>query len=219
MKNNSSILSVISLCLSVGIILVWIFSNFKLEIIDLSTFIGASVGLIGVMVTFAIGFQIYNALELKQNNERAIMKIKRTELKINRDRENNVIQFKVLNDNIENVIKRFEISSEIRMCYNMGMSAVPFGNYVMVICNFFEAYLHCMDYLDYKDFEDNISTYYIGDPEETIHTPDLNSIKNKILFYLTEYLGDPIVDSEFEEKISIIRYSNFLKYEIGRAHV
>ena len=129
MKNNSSILSVISLCLSVGIILVWIFSNFKLEIIDLSTFIGASVGLIGVMVTFAIGFQIYNALELKQNNERAIMKIKRTELKINRDRENNVIQFKVLNDNIENVIKRFEISSEIRMCYNMGMSAVPFGNY------------------------------------------------------------------------------------------
>ena len=65
MKNNSSILSVISLCLSVGIILVWIFSNFKLEIIDLSTFIGASVGLIAIIVTFAVGYQIYNSLEFK----------------------------------------------------------------------------------------------------------------------------------------------------------
>ena len=113
MKNNSSILSVISLCLSVGIILVWRFSNFKLEIIDLSTFIGASVGLIVVMVTFATGFQIYNALDLMQNNERAIMKIRRTELKTNRDRYNNVIQFNVITDNIDNFIKRVVIQCDI----------------------------------------------------------------------------------------------------------
>ena len=76
MKSSSLILSIISLCFSVGIMLVWIFSNFKLEIIDLSTFIGASVGLIAIMVTFSIGYQIYNNLDSERKINDSIKEFK-----------------------------------------------------------------------------------------------------------------------------------------------
>ena len=66
MKNNLSI--ILSIIAIVGVVSVWILwgcNVIELSVISLDSFVGIIVSLLGILVTFAIGWQIINAIEIK----------------------------------------------------------------------------------------------------------------------------------------------------------
>ena len=64
-SNLSLWLSVISLVGVVAFAVLWICNVRPQTVVSLDSFVGVATGLIGIMVTFAIGWQIVNAMELK----------------------------------------------------------------------------------------------------------------------------------------------------------
>ena len=64
-KNLSIILSLIALIGVVVLAVVMVCLNVSLANVSLDTFIGVMVTMIGILVTFAVGWQIINALEIK----------------------------------------------------------------------------------------------------------------------------------------------------------
>lgn len=64
-SNLSLWLSVISLVGVVAFAILWICNVRPQSVVSLDSFVGVATGLIGIMVTFAIGWQIVNAMALK----------------------------------------------------------------------------------------------------------------------------------------------------------
>lgn len=67
-SNNSNLslwLSVISLVGVAAFAILWICNVRPQSVVSLDSFVGVATGLIGIMVTFAIGWQIVNAMEIK----------------------------------------------------------------------------------------------------------------------------------------------------------
>lgn len=66
MKSNLSIiLSIISLIGVISVCCLWIFNSFKISVITLDTFVGIIVAILALIFTVIIGYQIINALELR----------------------------------------------------------------------------------------------------------------------------------------------------------
>lgn len=65
--NWALILSVASLVIIVAIIGLWCFKSKEIAVVTLDTFIGIIVALLAVIVTIAIGWQIWAAMDLKSN--------------------------------------------------------------------------------------------------------------------------------------------------------
>ena len=61
--NWALILSVASLVIIVAIIGLWCFKSKEIAVVTLDTFIGIIVALLAVIVTIAIGWQIYAAMD------------------------------------------------------------------------------------------------------------------------------------------------------------
>lgn len=59
----------LSLTLSLAIIGYWIFADRETKDVDLGTFVGVTVALLGIIVTLAIAWQIYNAVEMRSKVE------------------------------------------------------------------------------------------------------------------------------------------------------
>lgn len=75
MKKASFILSLLSLAISVITLIVIFWKVTPNSIVDLGTFIGVIAAFIGISVTFLIGYQIYNAMEIQHKlNEIDILK-------------------------------------------------------------------------------------------------------------------------------------------------
>lgn len=64
-KNISIILSILALVLVSVLAVLLACRNVTLSFISLDTFVGVMVAMIGILVTFAVGWQIINALEIK----------------------------------------------------------------------------------------------------------------------------------------------------------
>lgn len=64
-KNISIILSILALAIASVLAVLLICRNVTLSSISLDTFVGVMVAMIGILVTFAVGWQIINALEIK----------------------------------------------------------------------------------------------------------------------------------------------------------
>jgi hypothetical protein len=75
-KNLSIILSLVALVGVIVLAVVMVCLNVSLANVSLDTFIGVMVTMIGILVTFAVGWQIINALEIKSKLAE-IEKIKR----------------------------------------------------------------------------------------------------------------------------------------------
>ena len=76
MKKNLKIIFLLLAVVGILVIaLLLIFCNVSLADVSLDTFIGVMVTMIGILVTFAVGWQIINALEIK-NKLAEIEKIK-----------------------------------------------------------------------------------------------------------------------------------------------
>jgi hypothetical protein len=64
-KNISIILSILALAIVSVLAVLLVCRNVTLSSISLDTFVGVMVAMIGILVTFAVGWQIINALEIK----------------------------------------------------------------------------------------------------------------------------------------------------------
>lgn len=64
-KNISIILSILALAIASVLAVLLACRNVSLSSISLDTFVGVMVAMIGILVTFAVGWQIINALEIK----------------------------------------------------------------------------------------------------------------------------------------------------------
>lgn len=64
-KNISIILSILALAIASVLAVLLVCRNVTLSSISLDTFVGVMVAMIGILVTFAVGWQIINALEIK----------------------------------------------------------------------------------------------------------------------------------------------------------
>ena len=66
-KNNVSLLlSIVAIVMSMGIIVLWIVSTNNLAVVSLDSFVGVIVALLAILVTTVLGWQIYNAIEIKE---------------------------------------------------------------------------------------------------------------------------------------------------------
>ncbi len=64
-KNISIILSILALVAVFILCALFVAKDLSLSELDLDTFVGVMVAMIGILVTFAVGWQIINALEIK----------------------------------------------------------------------------------------------------------------------------------------------------------
>ncbi len=64
-KNVSIILSLIAIVLAVTMFVLWIWQIKDFAVVSLDTFIGVMVAILGVLVTIIVGYQIVNALDIK----------------------------------------------------------------------------------------------------------------------------------------------------------
>ena len=60
------ILSIVAILLCLLVFILWIFEAIPHSVISSESFIGACVTLLGVIVTIAVGWQIFNAIEMRQ---------------------------------------------------------------------------------------------------------------------------------------------------------
>lgn len=66
MEKKSFILSFFALIVSIVTLVVIFIRVTPNSVIDLGTFIGVMTALIGISITFLVGYQIYNAIEIRQ---------------------------------------------------------------------------------------------------------------------------------------------------------
>lgn len=66
MEKKSFILSIVALAVSIVTLAVIFFRVTPNSVIDLGTFIGVMTALIGISITFLVGYQIYNAIEIRR---------------------------------------------------------------------------------------------------------------------------------------------------------
>lgn len=65
-KNKISLmLSIIAIVLSLSVIVLWIVNTSNLAVVSLDSFVGVIVALLAIIVTAVLGWQIYNAIEIK----------------------------------------------------------------------------------------------------------------------------------------------------------
>lgn len=65
-KTNYAIwLSVISLILWFVVVVLWLFNVYEFSVVDSNTFIGVIIALLALIVTFVVGWQIFNVLDVK----------------------------------------------------------------------------------------------------------------------------------------------------------
>ncbi len=64
-KNISIILSLIAIVLAITMFVLWISQVKDFAVVSLDTFIGVMVAILGVLVTIIVGYQIVNALDIK----------------------------------------------------------------------------------------------------------------------------------------------------------
>lgn len=77
--NWALILSVASLVIIVAIIGLWCFKSKEIAVVTLDTFIGIIVALLAIIVTVAIGWQIWAAMDMKSNIEKLDSRIQEVE--------------------------------------------------------------------------------------------------------------------------------------------
>ena len=82
-KNISIILSILALVIVSILCALFVAKDLSLSELDLDTFVGVMVAMIGILVTFAVGWQIINALEIKGK----LAEIEKIKANINEQRE------------------------------------------------------------------------------------------------------------------------------------
>lgn len=79
MKNLSIILSLVSLVGVISVWVLWALSIVDFAVVTTDTFTGTMVGILGLLITFVVGWQIVNVLEIRDR----IQKVAQLEKQLN----------------------------------------------------------------------------------------------------------------------------------------
>lgn len=102
--------------------------------LSLDTFIGVMVTMIGILVTFAIGWQIVNALEIKSK----LTEIERLKTEINEQ-----------HTRIEKIAARSAYDAAVNRSYTLH----KIGEYIKAFASTLEAIQHCLQIDEYEDLD------------------------------------------------------------------
>ena len=110
-------MAIASLLISGGIVGLWICKANDFSVVSLDSFVGVIVALLAIIVTFVLGWQIYNAIEIKEKvNE--IVNLQKEQEKL-----------KAYIEQSKNEIKQANISNAFYHSTNMGLGAYNAGDY------------------------------------------------------------------------------------------
>lgn len=133
-KNLSLILSLLALVGVVVLAGLWWCHSVSLTDVSLDTFIGVMVGMVGILVTFAIGWQIINALEIKSK----LADIERLKTEIDAQHAR-----------IEKIAARSAFDSAINRSYTLYKT----GEHVKAFVCTLQAIEHCLKIDEYEDLD------------------------------------------------------------------
>ena len=131
-KNLSIILSLIALVGVVVLAVVMVCQNVSLSNVSLDTFIGVMVTMIGILVTFAVGWQIINALEIKSK----LAEIEKIKADVNTQQSN-----------IDKIADRIAYDAAVNRSYTLH----KIGKHIKVFACTLEAIEHCLQIDEYED--------------------------------------------------------------------
>ena len=133
-KNLSLILSLLALVGVVVLAVLWWCRSVSLTAVSLDTFIGVMVGMVGILVTFAVGWQIINALEIKSK----LADIERLKTEINAQHAR-----------IEKIAARSAFDTAMNRSYTLHET----GEYIKAFACTLEAIEHCLQIDEYEDLD------------------------------------------------------------------
>lgn len=131
-KNLSIILSLIALVGVVVLAVVMVCLNVSLANVALDTFIGVMVTMIGILVTFAVGWQIINALEIKSK----LAEIEKIKTDVNTQQSN-----------IDKIVARIAYDAAVNRSYTLH----KIGEHIKAFACTLEAIEHCLKIDEYED--------------------------------------------------------------------
>ncbi|MBE6198629.1 MAG: hypothetical protein E7141_08225 [Rikenellaceae bacterium] len=131
-KNLSIILSLLALVGVVVLAVVMACLNVSLANVSLDTFIGVMVTMIGVLVTFAVGWQIINALEIKSK----LAEIEKIKADVNTQQSN-----------IDKIAARIAYDAAVNRSYTLH----KIGEHIKAFACTLEAIEHCLQIDEYED--------------------------------------------------------------------
>ena len=134
----------------------WWCRSVSLTAVSLDTFIGVMVGMVGILVTFAVGWQIINALEIKSK----LAEIERLKTEINEQ-----------HSQIEQIVARSAYDAAVNRSYTLH----KIGEYIKAFASTLEAIQHCLQIDEYEDLDillHNLQMNAIGSHNLFCHESD-----------------------------------------------
>ena len=133
-KNLSIIFSLIALVGVVVLAVVMACLNVSLSNVSLDTFIGVMVTMIGILVTFAVGWQIINALEIKSK----LAEIEKIKADVNTQQSN-----------IDKIVARIAYDAAVNRSYTLH----KIGEHIKAFVSTLEAIEYCLLIDEYEDLD------------------------------------------------------------------
>lgn len=133
-KNLQIILSLLAVVGVVIIILLLVFYKASLADVSLDTFIGVMVTMVGILVTFAVGWQIINALEIKNK----LAEMEKLKMEINSQREK---------------IERISARSRYDVAFNRSYTLHKIGEHIKAFVSTLEAIQYCLQIDEYDELD------------------------------------------------------------------
>lgn len=144
MKKNLKIIFLLLAVVGILVIaLLLIFCNVSLADVSLDTFIGVMVTMVGILVTFAVGWQIINALEIKNK----LAEMEKLKVEINSQREK---------------IEKISARSRYDIALNRSYTWYKGGECVKAFVSALEAIQYCLQIDEYEELDtvlDNLKVF------------------------------------------------------------
>ena len=137
-KNNDKkstwalLISIVAFLLCLLVLVLWIFEVMPHSVITPDSFIGACVSLLAVIVTIAIGWQIFNIVEVKS---------------IIKEYAQKQVEVDKLQTQLQNEIRRIEIESGYDLHHSMHLHAITLALHCQMQKKHSEACYHCFEAL------------------------------------------------------------------------
>ena len=135
MKKNLKIIFLLLAVVGILVIaLLLIFCNVSLADVSLDTFIGVMVTMVGILVTFAVGWQIINALEIKNK----LAEMEKLKVEINSQREK---------------IEKISARSRYDIALNRSYTLYKSGECIKAFVSALEAIQYCLQIDEYEELD------------------------------------------------------------------
>ena len=197
MKKNLKIIFLLLAVVGILVIaLLLIFCNVSLADVSLDTFIGVMVTMVGILVTFAVGWQIINALEIKNK----LAEMEKLKVEINSQREK---------------IEKISARSRYDIALNRSYTLYKSGECIKAFVSALEAIQYCLQIDEYEELDtilNNLKEFAAA----SYNQPCYSSGKDTMIATDSEIRKSPkfvLIKDRYEDAIR--EYNMFPKYIIN----